>query len=130
MNEPAEPLNDSEQCAMEMEEVLKKHDCCGTMTVVSKDHLSFRHHVGASWSCIYFEEFPEGTAIRLRARTEDFKTEEEKINSLKLSVGMIMTIRSQAERSQHDMDDFLRIIGKHFKSLELTEEMIFRKARG
>lgn len=131
MQPPAEPANVSEQCAMEMEQILKKYDCCGTMTVVSKEHLSFRHEVGASWSCVFFEELPDGgIAIRLKCKTEDYANEEEKFKALELSVGMVMAIRSQAERSQSDMENFLQIIGRHFETLTLTEDMIFRKGRG
>lgn len=96
----------------EIKAVMQRHDIAGAITLVSPYASEFLYHIDPSWSVAFFEG---SDRLRIRARAEDFASQDQAHFCVESTVHMICTTRDIAAQTFGNMERLLAILGEHFE---------------
>ena len=110
MNKSIAPVLD------EITALLKKHDLVGLVMVGDEQTVDYRMEVGASWSCAWLEQTPDGqVALRIRSRREDYPDAAERTKKLENTVGTFVTLLDCTQALEKNLEQVLVMIAKSVK---------------
>lgn len=98
----------------EIKAVLAKYDLAGMIVVQSPNESAFLHKIDPSWSCAKFEERPNGTMVRIKAKRAEYPTKEAHQNTVTATTGMIFSFMNQSARTHEQMTSVAEMLGRHF----------------
>jgi len=104
----------------EIKTVLKNYDICAIVLLSNQNGMEFLHELTATWTCARIQEIPGGHEIRIKAKREDFPTEEAHYKVLNDTVGTVFGFVDALQYSQEQMMGLAKMLGKHFEITHVT----------
>jgi len=95
----------------EIKVVLHKHDIAGVILLASPTHTEYLYEFSTTWSCAKLE----GPQLRIRAKREDFPTEEAHVKCVTETIGMLAGFGNVMARGLEAMTHVLKALGQQFE---------------
>lgn len=97
--------------ARELEEVLHKHELMGMVFFASQERGGFVLHLSPPWSCV----FMNGDEIRIRAKREDFKTQDEQAKVITDAMHGMGTMLSSSRKVFEGVEGLMMMVRSRVK---------------
>lgn len=114
-------LTPDEQAIAEIKAILEKHDLAGLVIVVGPDHAAFLRQIAPSWSCARMEQLPEGAAVRVRSKREDYGSLADQKKAVEQTAGMFLAFMNWMHETAEDMEAIVRMISRHYPDIRYWE---------
>lgn len=101
-----------EEARKEIVAILQKRDLMGAVTISGKTRSGFFCEISPTWSCAKMEETPQGPAIRIKSKREDYASLAEQKQHVELTVNGFMGLLEVHKFIGQTLLGVITLIGK------------------